>query len=116
MRHRSVIAAAALVAGAVAVPSYAVVDRSSATVAVSATEMSFRLTPKTAKRGAVTFRVRNVGDIPHDFKIAGKKSPLVLPGRTATLNVTFRRAGRYPYLCAVPGHAAAGMKGTLVVK
>jgi uncharacterized cupredoxin-like copper-binding protein len=30
--------------------------------------------------------------------------------------VTFRKAGKYPYLCTVAGHAAAGMKGTFTIK
>jgi uncharacterized cupredoxin-like copper-binding protein len=29
--------------------------------------------------------------------------------------VTFLKAGKYPYLCTVTGHAAAGMKGTFTV-
>jgi len=29
--------------------------------------------------------------------------------------VTISKAGSYPYLCTVPGHAAAGMKGVLRV-
>jgi uncharacterized cupredoxin-like copper-binding protein len=67
-------------------------------------------------KGAVTFTVTNRGKLRHDFKIAGKKTPLLSPGKRATLKVTFRKAGRFPYLCTVPGHAAGGMKGTLVVK
>jgi uncharacterized cupredoxin-like copper-binding protein len=31
------------------------------------------------------------------------------------LRVVFRKAGRYRYLCTVPGHAAAGLKGVLRV-
>ena len=29
--------------------------------------------------------------------------------------MNFAKAGSYPYLCTVPGHAAAGMKGTFTV-
>ena len=36
-------------------------------------------------------------------------------GKSAKLTVTLK-AGKYPYKCTVAGHAAAGMKGTLVVK
>ena len=37
------------------------------------------------------------------------------PGKTGVLVVTLKK-GRYPYLCTVPGHAAAGMKGVLTVR
>ena len=65
--------------------------------------------------GAVTFKVTNKGTSPHDFKIAGKKSAIVRPGKTAVLAVTLKK-GKAAYLCTLPGHAAAGMKGTLTVK
>ena len=52
----------------------------------------------------------------HDFKIDGKKTPLIQPGRTARLVVTFKKTGKYPYLCAVLGHAAAGMRGVFLVR
>ena len=40
--------------------------------------------------------------------------PLTQPGDTAKLTVTLKK-GSFPYLCTVPGHAAAGMKGTFTV-
>ena len=52
----------------------------------------------------------------HDFKINGKHTPLIQPGTTARLVVTFTKKGKYPYLCTVPGHAAAGMKGIFTVR
>jgi uncharacterized cupredoxin-like copper-binding protein len=30
--------------------------------------------------------------------------------------VSFTKKGSFPYLCTVPGHAQAGMKGTFVVR
>lgn len=82
------------------------------TVTVTAKEFKFVLSTKTVKAGAVTFKVTNKGKIAHDFKIAGKKTPLIRPGKTAVLKVTVKK-GANPYLCKVPGHAAAGMKGVL---
>jgi uncharacterized cupredoxin-like copper-binding protein len=38
------------------------------------------------------------------------------PGKTARLVVTFKKKGKYPYLCTVPAHAAAGMMGTFTVR
>jgi uncharacterized cupredoxin-like copper-binding protein len=66
------------------------------------------------RHGKVTFKFTNKGRLKHDFKIAGKKTPLVRPGKSASITVTLKR-GTYSYICTVPGHAAAGMKGKLKV-
>ena len=87
------------------------------TIQVKGGEFFFRLSTKTvAKPGKVTFVFKNVGHVLHDFKINGKKTPLTRPGKTARLVVTFKKKGKYRYLCTVPGHAAAGMRGTLTVR
>jgi uncharacterized cupredoxin-like copper-binding protein len=101
----------------IAVPALAAPSHAAATnVSVVASEFKFKVTPATVPApGAVTFTVTNKGKLPHDFKIGGKKTPLVNPGKSAKLTVTLK-AGKFPYLCTVPGHAAAGMKGTLTVK
>jgi len=116
VRLLSVIAVVA-VASALAGPAFAARAHATATikVKVTAVEFKFTLSPATVKPGTVTFTVVNKGKLAHDFKIAGKKTPLIQPGKSATLTVTLK-AGKYPYLCTVPGHAAAGMKGTFVVK
>jgi uncharacterized cupredoxin-like copper-binding protein len=112
----AVLAALTLAAAAVAGPTFAARDTTQATtVKVTMKEFKFTFVPKTAKKGVVTFRLRNAGRLPHDFKIAGKKSKMIGAGKTGTLKVTLK-AGRLAYLCTVPGHAAAGMKGRLTVK
>ena len=40
---------------------------------------------------------------------------MIQPGKSAKLTVDFGKQGSYPYLCTVPGHAAAGMKGVFSV-
>ena len=37
-------------------------------------------------------------------------------GETAEVTVTAPGPGSYPFLCTFPGHAVAGMGGTLVVR
>jgi uncharacterized cupredoxin-like copper-binding protein len=94
-------------------------DRPAATttVQVKAGEFFFRLSTKSiARPGKVTFVVKNVGHVEHDFKINRKVTALIAPGKTAKLIVTFKKKGKYPYLCTVPGHAAAGMKGAFTVR
>ena len=88
---------------------------------------SFALSKSTVPHGAVTFKVKNAGGFPHSFKVcsspkggkanscAGKGTPTIAPGASATLSVTFTKKGSYEYLCTVPGHAANGMKGILKV-
>lgn len=86
-------------------------------VAVTMTEFKFTLKPTAVRKGrVVVFRLANKGVVAHDFRINGKKSALVQAGRNGTLRVTFARAGRFAYICTLPTHAIAGMKGTLVVK
>jgi uncharacterized cupredoxin-like copper-binding protein len=78
------------------------------------TEYKFTLSAKSVKAGKVTFKVTNRGKIPHDFSIAGKTTALLKPGKSASLTVTLKK-GSSAYKCTVPGHAQAGMKGTLKV-
>jgi uncharacterized cupredoxin-like copper-binding protein len=84
-------------------------------VSVAASEFKFVLSKKTAHRGVVVFKVKNVGKIKHDFEIKGRKTRMLSPGQSETLRVTFLRKGSYPYKCTVPGHAAAGMKGVFKI-
>jgi uncharacterized cupredoxin-like copper-binding protein len=129
--HRIALVGAAFVTiAALVLPAFAGAAPRAATVAVTAgkpTEFGFRLSTKTVPHGTVTFKVQNSGAIPHDFKICaspkggtanactGKVTKLLSAGATATLTFTFKTKGTYEYLCSVPGHAAAGMKGDLKV-
>jgi uncharacterized cupredoxin-like copper-binding protein len=118
---RSVLVLTSFAIGALALVPFAGArtDRQTAaaatTIQVKGGEFFFRLSSKTAKRGKATFVFKNIGHVSHDFKINGRKTPLISPGKTAKLVVTLKK-GRYPYLCTVPGHAAAGMKGIVTVR
>jgi uncharacterized cupredoxin-like copper-binding protein len=104
---------------AVAVPATAATTQHAAkttTITVAMSEFKFKLSKPSAPKGTVVFKVKNKGSVAHDFKIHGKKTPLVKPGKSATLKVTFTKTGKFPYLCTVPGHAASGMKGTFTIK
>ena len=119
---RSVASLAAIaIAGLALVPlAGARADRqarsTATTVQVKGGEFFFKLSTKSvATPGKVTFVFKNTGHILHDFKISSKKTPLIGPGKTATISVTLKK-GKYTYLCTVPGHAAAGMKGVFTVR
>jgi uncharacterized cupredoxin-like copper-binding protein len=121
VQQGSVIAVlAAAVTLVAAVSAFGGSNASSATtVNVTAgkpSEFHFILSKKTIVKGRTTFKVTNKGTINHDFKIAGKKTALIKAGKTVTLKVTFKKAGKFPFMCTLPGHAIAGMRGTLTVK
>ena len=113
VRRLAVVLAA--VAAAVGITASSVFGASSqaqaTTVKVTAFDLGFKLSTKKAKAGKVTFKVTNTGALKHDFWIAGKKTPMLSKGKSATLTVTLKK-GKNPYKCTVPGHAAGGMKGT----
>jgi len=93
----------------------AAVQKKPTTIVVKATEFKFTLSKKTVPVGTVVFKVVNKGRIGHDFKIHGKKTKVISPGKSATLKVVFKKKGKYAYVCDIPGHAKLGMKGTLGV-
>jgi uncharacterized cupredoxin-like copper-binding protein len=121
MRSIIGLAAAAVAALALVPLAAARTDRqtraAATTIQVSGGEFFFKLSAKSiAKPGTVTFVFKNVGHVLHDFHISGKTTPLIQPGKTAKLVITFRKAGKFSYLCTVPGHAASGMKGVFTVR
>jgi uncharacterized cupredoxin-like copper-binding protein len=89
-----------------------------AVINVTLTEMTVALDKTQAAAGTITFVVQNTGHAAHDFAIKGsgvdQKTPRLESGRSATLTVTLS-PGTYEYECTVPGHAMAGMQGTLTV-
>ena len=112
-RIASLVAVLAVAAVSVfTVVAYAGQNHATATsISVKATEFKFTLSKKSAPHGKVTFKVTNKGHLKHDFKINGKKTSMISPGKSASLTVTLKK-GSFKYICTVPGHAAAGMKGT----
>jgi uncharacterized cupredoxin-like copper-binding protein len=95
-------------------PATAHPSHADATVNVTAYDLGFKLSTKTVSRGIVIFKVKNTGQLQHDFKIDGRKTKLLSHNQTATLRVVMKK-GSYAYICTVPGHAAGGMKGVLKV-
>jgi len=135
LRHRRLLALSALagvIALVAAIPALAGSStHKAASVKVTinkAKEFAFTLSPKSAAHGVITFTITNGGNLPHDFELcskpsssasattcSGKKTALISPGASGKLTVTVAKAGTYQYLCTVPGHAAAGMRGLFKV-
>jgi len=83
---------------------------------VAMSEWKFVLSKKTVPVGTtVVFKVTNKGKIGHDFRINGKKTKLLAPGKSQLLTVKFAKKGAFAYICTVTGHAKLGMQGKLGV-
>lgn len=82
--------------------------------------LAFTQTTLTAPAGPVTLKLANESPVPHNIAVkgAGVESPVsetIQGGGTAEITVDLP-AGTYTYYCEVPGHEAAGMKGSITVK
>jgi mono/diheme cytochrome c family protein len=115
-RHLAAVAVAAAAPLLVSAASLADTRAAPVTINVTAVDYAFKLSAKTAAAGKVTFAVRNTGKKDHGFQIAGRKTPVLKPGKSAKLVVTFAKSGPFAYTSTVAGDAARGMKGTFTVK
>jgi azurin len=106
--------AAALVAVVALTP--VATGSSAAKYTVNAVDFKFQKMPRSVAPGTHTFTLVNKGNASHDLKLAGKKTKILAKGQKGSVTVGLKRGKRYAFLCTVPGHAALGMKGTLVVK
>jgi uncharacterized cupredoxin-like copper-binding protein len=83
--------------------------------------LSFNTTKLTVQAGAVTVAMSNPAGsgVPHGIALSGngvnRAGAVVQPGATSTLKLALK-PGTYTFFCPVPGHEAAGMKGTLVAR
>jgi plastocyanin len=83
------------------------------------TQLAFNTKTLTSKPGKVTIDFENPSAIQHDVVIEqnGKEiagTSLIAEGKASvTANLA---PGTYTFLCNVPGHAEAGMEGTLTVR
>jgi uncharacterized cupredoxin-like copper-binding protein len=113
--------AAALLWIAVVRPSPAV-SASGQTLRIKAspTVTKFNVKVLHAHHGRITIVMSNPrsGSLQHGVAVRGsgvkRIGKTVSPGRTSSVTATLKK-GRYTFFCPVPGHAAAGMKGTLIV-
>jgi uncharacterized cupredoxin-like copper-binding protein len=112
------LATVGLAAGVFAPGGSATPTTSAATVRITVNMFEFRytLSKRSVPAGStVIFKVVNKGKIAHDFKIAGKKTKQLAPGKSQLVTVKFAKKGKYTYLCTLPGHASNGMKGVFGV-
>jgi plastocyanin len=83
--------------------------------------LAFASTKATAPGGSIEILSVNKSAVQHDIAVensSGKQigtGALVSNGGTSKFTAKLK-PGKYTFLCTVPGHAAAGMKGTLTVQ
>ena len=109
------IAALTLALTASLVPLATGAPSATQTVRDSATSYKLKLS-KVPKAGLVKFVVRNASDDPHDFWIRGGgksvRTPVLAPGRSATVSLRVKKGAVYRFWCAVDDHAQEGMLGS----
>jgi Cu+-exporting ATPase len=68
--------------------------------------------------GLVVLSLTNEDEVFHDLMVDGLANVELptRPGQTSSVRFLADRPGTYRFLCTVPGHADAGMTGTLVVR
>ena len=78
--------------------------------------LAFASTKATAVAGALEFVMGNEASVQHNIALeGGPKGPVVGKGGKSAFKTSLK-AGKYTYVCTVPGHAEGGMKGELTVK
>jgi plastocyanin len=88
-------------------------------LAADPSDIAFDTTTLSSKPGKVTIDFDNPAALEHNVAIEqdGKQlatSPTIAEGKTSV--TADLEPGTYTFLCTVPGHAEAGMEGTLTVK
>jgi plastocyanin len=87
-------------------------------LAADKSALKFDKSSLTAKAGKVTLEMSNPSQVPHAVAIKGNgvdvDGKTIGNGETSTASADLK-PGTYTFYCPVPGHEAAGMKGTLTV-
>jgi plastocyanin len=118
---RALVAAAALAASALLLPSAASPAKTwPNNVQVDAKEFYFTISRRTIPPGPANVQFVNYGEDPHDLRlqrvggahIAG--TPVVQPGGIVDLAVRLL-PGKYLLWCSIANHRALGMQTTLIV-
>jgi plastocyanin len=82
---------------------------------IAMTEFAFDPSDPTVAAGTV-LQLRNDGAIVHNLSVDGVASDMVDSGETGELDLSELAPGTYEMQCDVPGHAAAGMVGTMTIE
>ncbi|MBA3877216.1 MAG: hypothetical protein C0498_09820 [Anaerolinea sp.] len=97
---------------------------SSKTVEIVLADLRFSPNQLSAKVGVpLTVRLTNRGLERHDLNFPSLHMPglegvesILAPGETRTITLQFDQPGEHTFICTLPGHAAAGMTGAVIVR
>lgn len=82
---------------------------------VDLTEFAIEPGDLTLPAGGGVITITNTGTVDHNLSVDGQTSEMIAAGETGELDLTGLADGDYEMICAVTGHADAGMTGTLTV-
>jgi plastocyanin len=88
-----------------------------ASLHVKSGNLFFKPAKLSSPAGIISITLKNIESGSHDLEIhgvSGFQLEVSGTGSTATGKVQLKK-GTYTYYCSIPGHEAAGMKGTLTV-
>jgi plastocyanin len=88
-------------------------------LSASPTDLAFNTTSLSSKPGKVTIDFDNPAALEHNVAIEQNGEQIAVSETLAEGKTSVSAdlaPGTYTYLCTIPGHAEAGMEGTLVVK
>lgn len=84
-------------------------------VRVTITDKRIALSRKAVPVGKVTFAIQNRGKLVHNFRVGGKTSKAIAPGKKATLIVVFKGAKSWAYLSTLPHGHTQSLNGVFKV-
>ena len=117
-------AAVVLIVGIGAVTGGSGNDPSTGSAEIVMEDLRFTPNQLNAKVGLpLRVRLTNRGTERHDLNFPSLHMPglegvesIVEPGATRSITLQFDQAGTHTFICSLPGHAAAGMTGAVVVR
>lgn len=83
-----------------------------------AQNLEFTEAPSSAPEGEVVLGLEVIGGLPHNVVFEGFEGDRILvdgPGEGTYANGVNLPAGTYTYYCAIAGHRAAGMEGSITI-
>ncbi len=116
---RKLLGIAVVLASGLAAVSLAFGSTTTLKISADKTKLAYNKKTLKAHAGKITIVMKNPSKIfPHDVAI--KLNGKVHKGKTVGFNGVSKltltlKPGTYTFYCTVPGHAAAGMKGKLIV-